>query len=182
MVDEEQFEQQLALYCAPVLKKKKIAGMFHVKPADLIDLERLINHYNELFRPKGIALTLLQTKPRVTVYVYQLRALKQRLKQAEIRQFLFEYDYFSDDCASCLDQLRLRLMQQEDYPHEIGIFLGYPLHDVKGFIEHRPCVIIGYWKVYHNMKKAVHRFAQYDRCIQELSHGLRQGYAIEQLI
>ena len=36
------------------------------------------------------------------------------------------------------------------FPHEIGIFLGYPLADVAGFIRNkgRNCKCIGTWKVY----------------------------------
>ncbi len=33
-------------------------------------------------------------------------------------------------------------MEEATYPHEIGIFLGYPLEDVLGFIQ------LVFWKVY----------------------------------
>ena len=37
-----------------------------------------------------------------------------------------------------------------EFPHEMGAFLGYPLSDVKGFIEHegKDFLCSGYWKVY----------------------------------
>ena len=37
-----------------------------------------------------------------------------------------------------------------DFPHEIGVFLGYPLEDVVGFIRHRgKCfTCCGCWKSY----------------------------------
>lgn len=34
-----------------------------------------------------------------------------------------------------LEQLRSRLHGSEEFPHEIGVFLGYPLNDVLGFIK-----------------------------------------------
>ena len=36
-----------------------------------------------------------------------------------------------------LRQLSNRLCLEHDFPHEIGIFLGYPLEDVVGFIENQ---------------------------------------------
>ncbi|AWI05568.1 DUF3793 family protein [Clostridium drakei] len=49
-------------------------------------------------------------------------------------------------------------------PHEIGIFLGYPVEDVTAFIDcpNAECKMIGYWKVYHDIKKAKAIFNKYD--------------------
>ena len=49
----------------------------------------------------------------------------------------------------------LRMAQSEGFPHEVGLFLGYPPEDVRGFMECRAkgfrCV--GCWKVYGTRKK-----------------------------
>ena len=64
-----------------------------------------------------------------------------------------------------------------DFPHEMGIFLGYPLGDVKGFIEHhgRNCLCSGYWKVYENEEKACETFRLYARVKQIAMDMVRQG-------
>ena len=51
------------------------------------------------------------------------------------------------------------------FPHEIGVFLGYPPDDVKGFIENegKKYLMIGYWKVYSNLAGARMVFKEYDR-------------------
>ena len=51
------------------------------------------------------------------------------------------------------------------YPHEVGLVLGYPPEDVRGFIEHggRDYVLSGYWKVYGDPVRAQRIFAAYDR-------------------
>ena len=51
------------------------------------------------------------------------------------------------------------------FPHEIGIFLGYPVEDVRGFIENegQKYLMIGYWKVYKNLSRAKMIFNEYDR-------------------
>lgn len=36
----------------------------------------------------------------------------------------------------CVAELIRRVRHEEDFPHEIGLFLGYPSEDVSGFIKH----------------------------------------------
>ena len=52
------------------------------------------------------------------------------------------------DCDGMLRQLSRRLCCEADFPHEIGVFLGYPLTDVVGFIENqgRNFTCCGCWK------------------------------------
>ncbi|WP_251861174.1 DUF3793 family protein [Clostridium sp. Marseille-Q2269] len=49
-------------------------------------------------------------------------------------------------------------------PHEIGIFLGIPLEEVKSFIQDpkRECIYCGYWKVYNDIQKSKRHFTSYD--------------------
>ena len=57
-------------------------------------------------------------------------------------------------------KLSLRLRQFHEFPHEIGLFLGYPPDDVEGFIENREKAFKcpGYWKVYGDEEKAKAQF------------------------
>ena len=52
---------------------------------------------------------------------------------------------------------------RQPFPHEMGVFLGYPLGDVKGFIEHhgKEYLCSGYWKVYQDEQKAKSTFQLY---------------------
>jgi hypothetical protein len=61
-----------------------------------------------------------------------------------------------------LDILRSRFIRS--FPHEIGIFLGIPYEDVKGFIKNSGANFItnGYWKVYSDPKRAAKTFQEYD--------------------
>lgn len=64
-----------------------------------------------------------------------------------------------------------------EFPHEMGAFLGYPLSDVKGFIEHegKDFLYSGYWKVYSDETGAKKTFQLYqavrNRVLQMLSTG-----------
>lgn len=56
---------------------------------------------------------------------------------------------FPGSGALCVSQLVRRLRRQEDFPHEVGLFLSYPPEDVAGFIANnaRRCKCAGLWKV-----------------------------------
>ena len=51
-------------------------------------------------------------------------------------------------------------MVKQSFPHEIGVILGYPLEDVKGYMENggQKCLLNGYWKVYNNPEEAKRKF------------------------
>ena len=53
-----------------------------------------------------------------------------------------------------------------DFPHEIGVFLGYPLGDVEGFIANRGrnFTCCGCWKSYGDPDAARRHFAQLNKC------------------
>lgn len=66
-----------------------------------------------------------------------------------------------DDCLGCLEN---RFKALDNFPHEVGIFLGYPLPDVIGFMTGCcvPCQSRGYWKVFQRLEKAERTFARMD--------------------
>ena len=182
--EEAKFEELLAIHCAPVLKRKKIANMFHVTNSQFENIKQLIAKYAQKLKKYGIDFFLFQEGCcRLTVYVYQKAALLLRLHQSHIQSFLSAFSYpDSQDLNEIFRVLDQRLCQCQNYPHEIGVFLGYPLEDVKGFMEHKPCKLVGYWKVYGDAEKAENIFHQYDRYRDELLNGIYAGNRIEQLL
>ena len=65
-----------------------------------------------------------------------------------------------------LAQLAGRLACDGAFPHEIGVFLGYPLGDVVGFIANRGqnFTCCGCWKSYSDPDAARRHFAQLNKC------------------
>lgn len=61
--------------------------------------------------------------------------LQDDLGKSGVAAFLAQYGYQSIDIDYALNRLRERFNAGEDFPHEIGLFLDYPLGDVIGFIE-----------------------------------------------
>ena len=70
------------------------------------------------------------------------------------------------------------------FPHEIGIFLEYPLMDVKGFLEHNGADYIysGYWKVYTDEYNAVRKFREYDLVREFAIRAVASGKKIREIV
>ena len=78
-------------------------------------------------------------------------------------EFLKRFGYNENmDIKQCLSLLGERF--QCMCPHEIGVFLGYPIEDVVSFVDcpNTKCKMTGYWKVYHDIEKAKVIFDKYD--------------------
>ena len=58
-----------------------------------------------------------------------------------------------------------RRYKEFNCPHELGIFLGFPLNDVKDFMncKDKKCLSCGYWLVYNNLQEAQEIFSKYDK-------------------
>jgi len=112
------------------------------------------------------------------IYLYREAWITRILCQPEIQDFLRRQGYRPEEgCQAMLTRLSRRLCLEEDYPHEIGVFLGYPLEDVVGFIRNRGrnYTCCGYWKAYGDPEAAQKRFDQYRRCTAACCEQFRKG-------
>lgn len=59
-----------------------------------------------------------------------------------------------------------------EFPHEVGLLLGYPIEDVESFIENdgNNFILCGFWKVYHNKERAIRIFDAYKQ-LREIAMG-----------
>lgn len=175
--------EMVVRFCSPTLAGLKVANMFSFRCLDESELEEHITYYNDLLNSKGLYFKLLKCKNGIVlIYVYRKRKLKEILQQQQVRDLLKEYGYRDFTIESCFSKL-IEHLAKEKFPHEIGIFLGYPISDVKAFIEHKgeghKCV--GCWKVYSNEKEARETFCKFDKCTRIYFEKLRQGTEITRL-
>ena len=77
-------------------------------------------------------------------------ALKQTLDNKKCINFLKYLGYPKEYELDTYIKNLIEKLQTKDFPHEIGIFLGYPLKDVLGFMGYGNYTLskIKYWKVY----------------------------------
>ena len=115
--------------------------------------------------------------------VYRPEQLSACLNQPKTRAILRLCGYpVSLSLPDLIAHLKAR-MGEEDFPHEIGLFLGYPPEDVAGFIRHcgKNCKCSGCWKVYGNREEAELRFARYKKCSEVYRRLWNEGRTVLQL-
>ena len=100
------------------------------------------------------------------MYLYRPGELAAAIAREDVWHFLASCGYDTPTVPGVLAHLRRRLRACPSFPHEIGVFLGYPLEDVLGFIENggRNCLSCGCWKVYSNACEALKAFERYEKC------------------
>ena len=160
---EEKFGFRVVTQCAPVLKGVKISNLITMKPGGW----RKIRAY--LKKSRIICIPLYADAEKEVLFLYRYAQLERHLKNREVREFLRSCGYESFEVASVLVRLRRRYQLyagiSKEFPHELGVLLGYPVGDVQGFIDNRGenSLTSRYWKVYQNPKEAEKIFDLYDR-------------------
>ena len=121
------------------------------------DVELLdeVKNCNLELRNKGITVSVMKRNGnRALIYVYRKARLLKTFMDIHVVKFL-----------------------------EIGVFLGYPLGDVIGFIENsgRNCKCCGCWKVYCDECQARKTFAQYKKCTNVYMNLYTNGTPVQKL-
>ena len=177
-------DEQVIQYCAPTLAGLKTGNLFTCPVETPEQMRETIRRWNRVLGNKGLRiLPLRQSRGRILVYVYRPERLRRDLGDSDARRLLDRLGYTGESADQRLVEMILRLRGGESFPHEIGMFLGYPPEDVAGFMEHRAkdCKCVGDWKVYGDEAKAQALFAQYKKCTAEYCRRWKLGASLEQL-
>ncbi|MBQ9045749.1 MAG: DUF3793 family protein [Oscillospiraceae bacterium] len=176
-------EDLIVQQCSPTLAGLKTGSLFTCPFRTEAELRADIAALNRRLAPKGVNVRILRVQKRALLYLYRPSSLRRDFASAEVAMLLRQYGYTVDDAEACLARLCTRLNGASDFPHEIGLFLGYPAEDVRGFIENRRegCKCVGTWKVYGDERAARRRFAQYEKCTRIYQTRFSEGRSIERL-
>ena len=180
-------EQLLIENCSPTLAGMKPSSLISLSYSDIAVARADIREMNRIFAQKGLRAVLMNYRDgRVLLYLYRPEHLHRVLQQEDIRAFLKDFDYDCEDMGSCIAMLSRRIRARkssDEFPHEIGIFLGYPLEDVMGFINHKyeGCKAVGTWKVYGDVEQAKRAFQRFRRCTKIYQRAWAQGRTLEEL-
>lgn len=172
-----EIDSTFAFHSAPTLLGVKCANLISFD-TDEDTMSEYLHEFAEKLNDSGLcAKQLCKCRKRTLVYIYNAEMLDAWLKMEQVRGFLSEYGYTAAmTMEEMLDKLASR-MKCGSFPHEIGVFLGYPIGDIKGFIRNsgKNCLLCGYWKVYENAEKARRTFKTYDRCRDILFDRINSG-------
>lgn len=177
-------EDHLVRYCAPTLAGIKTGSLFGCTCTCADALRKTVRDLNKRLVPKGLRILPLQfTEQKALMYVYRPSGLRQDLAHKTAVRLLEENGYCTGSCENCIAQLSRRLRDCDDFPHEIGLFLGYPPEDVAGFMDNKACncKCVGCWKVYGDVDAAKKKFKQYHKCSQIYQKCWENGSSLERL-
>ena len=178
-------EDQIIRHCAPTLAGIKTASLFTCPYDSKEALLDSLRQFNRRFAATGLRLLPLRfSEKKALIYVYRPKKLRSDLSQDTAARLLETCGYDTDSCEKCVGCLAKKLRSQPDFPHEIGLFLGYPVEDVCGFMEKGPdlCKCTGCWKVYGDEDSAKKKFAQYKKCTRVYCDRWAKSKDMERLV
>ena len=182
-MDMNKIQSQLVLQYAPLIVGLKISNLFVTEPRYLRALRVILGRSDLSFY------VLTYSDEKVTCFIYRKKSLETTLEQPESRKLLSAAGYPDDrSITGKLLELRRRYRAYLDglacFPHEMGVFLGYPIEDVCGFMEDegKSCLYSGYWKVYKDVEKKKEIFEMYSIAKESLICLLTGGLTIEEII
>ena len=176
-------EELIIRHCSPTLAGIKIANLFNCDCHSHEELNVTIRMLNHRLIAKGLLIMPVKYfGNKALIYVFRPKLLRAYLKDVKVKQILRENGYDTDDIQKCIKRIISRL-QNGSFPHEIGIFLGYPPEDVQGFIDNngQNFKICGHWKVYGDEQKCDNYFKQCEKCTRCYLDSYRSGNTIERL-
>ena len=178
-------EEIIVQYGSPTLAGIKTGNLFTCPFKDRGQTMRELRRLNRELVPKGLrVLPLRYSDKRVLVYLYRPDRLEKDLSAAEAADLLEQAGYKFGNANQCVVELIHRLNNLDgEFPHEIGLFLGYPPSDVKSFMassrEGVKCT--GCWKAYSNPEEAERIFEKYRKCTRVYRQEMKKGRSLESL-
>ena len=164
MDDKDYLFSRIALECAPTLQC--------LKPSTLLCFPRCGRNLRSLWEKyktrtkQELGLDYFEVNSSAnhhSVIFFRYETLAETLRSGKNIAFLRESGYRGPvSVEAVLAYLHEKMGRR--YPHEIGLLLGIPAEDIRGFIANQGarCLLCGYWKVYHDPQHAGTIFKAYD--------------------
>ena len=177
-------ERVLLTHCAPTLAGLKCANLVRLT-GPRAELEAATQAWRATLAPRGVHVrTARWDGDSALLYLYREGHLQREWEKPGAADFLRRHGY--EPSAAVQENVELllrRIARRPCFPHEIGLFLGYPLEDVQGFIENcgKNYRLCGCWKVYGDPQAALRCFARYEKCARVYLQCYRGGHSLSRL-
>ncbi len=182
--ERQMSEEMIVRQCSPTMAGLKTGNLFASPDEDSRALNKSISGYNKRLVPKGIRMVPLgKTGRRTLIYMYRPEKLRADLSDETARKILSERGYPIGNTEECVCMLAQKIRNSDEFPHEIGLFLGYPSEDVDGFIRNKAgCAkCVGTWKVYGDADAAKKKFAGFEKCTRVYCDCYRRNIPFDRL-
>ncbi len=174
----------LLQHCSPTLAGIKTGNLVTCSFRTRGEVQSDVARWNRSLGKKGIRVLVLKyMEHKVLLYLYRPAALRRDLRQPDKADILRKCGYACGEEEECIRTLIRHLEENSVFPHEIGLFIGYPAEDVEGFIRNRGggCKYSGMWKVYGNVEERRRLFEKYRHCTEVYCRRAKSGKSIEEL-
>ena len=182
IINFRELEHTLIYQCAPVLSGLKISNLL------ILDRE-MISAALRIIRAIGLSWAVMyQNDRKVTYLIYHRDRLERILRDSKNMLFFRERGFSSGSLHDAIQEVSSRytacMEGTAGFPDELGLFLGYPIGDVIGYIEHggKDYLLNGYWKVYTDPDTAAALFQCYDAITEKMMRELLSGVSIMKVI
>lgn len=108
-----------------------------IKPAEILTISQEEFDNAKKFFGNDANIEIVSIKKvgrRKQVLIYHKKCLEESLSQKGVKWFLSIQGYQTEDSVENYVGYLTQRLRGRSFPHEIGVFLGYPLKDVFGFM------------------------------------------------
>lgn len=164
----------LLLPCAPVIMHCRAACSLSVMHKSKEQTEVFSCLLHLILCNQLLIQPLVSTEDFIVYLIYREDMLLEKVNDKRARLLLDSFDYPCGSLSGIINRLSVRLEEYfyEDavFPHEFGVFLGFPMEDILEFIKEdgKNSLITGYWKVYYNAQEAIKVFTSFDLAKEEI--------------
>ena len=150
--DKSQFNKWIVEQLGPVILGAKPAEIMSFPSYNKIDnFEELVE---QLFNLSKVIRFKIFYPPNgcMKILFYNSKTLDRTLRDFRNHKFLRGLGYSEEINLDIYLDILTDKLKEGDMPHEIGVFLGYPLKDVIGFMGHPSLKLtkVNRWRVYGN--------------------------------
>ena len=178
-------DKLLIKYASPTLAGVKTGNLFKIYKNNKLKLNTEIRNYNLLLNSLDVYLDIIYTCDKYDlIYIYRSKMLLNDFNNINIIDFLSSYGYEDINTKDYILHLKDRFELYHKTPHEIGVFLGYPLNDVKDFIKYKGnnFKICGCWKVYNDVELCSNKFKIFKKYTQLFTYLYDNNYPLETFV
>lgn len=175
-------ETQLVVQCTPILAGLKPSNLLIVPNWAVGKLEEVLEETEFSFYCMSVQ------KDKVVFLIYRFTELLSYLNKTEVQKLLKELGYgicgIYDMLEIVSEKYEAHLIKRSEFPHELGVLLGYPVVDVRGFMKHKGKNFLysGYWKVYGNLSETKQLFYEFEQAKVVVMQLYFLGYSIMDIV
>ena len=177
------FDQIIVQSSSPTFCDIKPGNLFFVKNEDF-DNDKF-EAWKESFFKRGLMASYAQISETSTaILVLNVCWCRKILDDVFVQAYLSEKGYHTSSVFDFVEELFSRMIENEGFPHEVGLILGYPVEDVIEFENHQghDCKYCGCWKSYSDVDKARDCHCRFTECSRLCKKWYDEGYSINQII